>query len=74
MYGRRLHSQLDLLHPDVSRTVRVDQKRQKQGHDAHARAFGVGDLVHVRNYTQGPTWLPGSVTKFNYAGGWKDSP
>ena len=54
----------DLLHPDVGKTVRGSQERQRQGHDAHARTrdFEIGDLVYARNYAQGPTWLPGKVT------------
>ncbi len=48
----------------MSKTVRRSQDRQKQSHDAHARAweFQVDDLVYVRNYGPGPTWLPGKVT------------
>ena len=65
IFGRRPRSQLDLLHPDMSKTVRRSQDRQKQSHDAHARArdFQVDDLVYARNYGSGPPWLPGKVTR-----------
>ena len=63
IFGRRPRSQLDLLHPDMNRTVQRSQDRQKQSHDAHARAreFQVDDLVYARNYRRGPIWLPGMV-------------
>lgn len=63
MYGRKLRTQLDYLHPDLSRQVQQSQDRQKQGHDVHSRLreFSVGDNVYARNYGQGPLWLPGKV-------------
>ena len=63
LYGRRLRSQLDLLHPDLGRRVRQEQDRQKQGHDVRSksREFGVADKVYARNYGSGPLWLSGTV-------------
>ena len=36
-------------------------------HDSHARAkdLTVGQLVMVRNFRQGPRWIPGTVVKQN---------
>ena len=67
MFGRRLHSHFDNLHPDLDNKVRGSQEKQKQAHDAHARVreFKIGDLVYARNYSTGPTWIPGTVTKVN---------
>ena len=63
MFGRRLRSQLDQLQPDLSRTARQGQSRQKLGHDVHSRPrdYQVGDKVYARNYGPGPLWLPGAV-------------
>ena len=63
MYGRRLRSQLDQLHPDLGRKVCQSQDQQKRGHDVRSqvREFKVGDKVYARNYGQGPLWLPGEV-------------
>ncbi len=69
LMGRRLHSHLDQLRPDVSKNVEKHQMTQKYHHDSHAKArsFVIGDTVWVRNYTKsGYKWLPGIVS--NYAG------
>ena len=65
LYGRRLRSQLDQLHPDLGRKVRQSQERQKQGHDvcSQLRKFRVGEKVSACNYGQGPLWLPGEVVR-----------
>ena len=63
MFGRPLRSQLDLLQPDLHARVQGRQGQQKSDHDRHARSreFKCGDLVHVRNFSQGPMWIPGVV-------------
>ena len=65
MFGRRLRSQFDNLHPDLSRKARQTQDQQARGHDVRAKArdFDVGNLVYARNYASGPTWLPGEVVE-----------
>jgi transposase InsO family protein len=60
MFGRPLHSQLDLLQPDIKVKVQGRQEQQKLHHDHHAKSQ-CGDLVHVRNFSQGPMWIPGVV-------------
>ena len=37
MFGRRLHTHFDNLHPDLNNKVRASQEKQKQAHDAHTR-------------------------------------
>ncbi|XP_057674326.1 uncharacterized protein K02A2.6-like [Corythoichthys intestinalis] len=63
--GRKLRSTLDFIHPDFQRKMFFKQEKQKQIHDRHARPRGLdkGDLVFTRNYSSGPTWIPGAVTK-----------
>ena len=63
MFGRRVRSQLDLLRPDVQMRVEARQEQQRLDHDCHARSreLRVGDFVHVRNFNQGPMWVPGIV-------------
>lgn len=63
MFGRPLRSQLDLLQPNIQVKVQSRQERQKSDHDRHARSreFKCGDLVHIRNFGQGPMWIPGVV-------------
>ena len=65
MFGRPLRSQLDLLQPDMHAKVRSHQEQQRSDHDRHARSreFKCGDLVHVRNFNQGPMWVPGVVVQ-----------
>ena len=63
LLGRRPHSQLDLLKPDLLNRVRTTQNKQKQVHDKHAvsRSFEKGNAVYVRNFGQGPEWLAGYI-------------
>lgn len=50
LQGRRLHSALDLMKPDLEGRVLAEQFRQARKHDEHARAreFSVGDTVLPR--------------------------
>ena len=65
MFGRPLRSQLDLMRPSIQSHVMLHQEQQKYGHDKRAkeRNFKPGDLVYVRNFTQGTTWLTGTVVE-----------
>ena len=66
MYGRRVRSHFDLIHPDLGGRVRKNQDCQKQGHDRRSRAreFNVGD---AKNYGPGPAWLPGQAVEVSGA-------
>ena len=60
MFGRKIKTRLDMLHPDLQSKVISHQHRQKNNHDRHHsqfRAFREGEKVYVRNYRNGPNWL-----------------
>ena len=66
LLGRRPHSLIDVMKPDLPKTVRQHQKSQKQCHDDHVmvRSFEVGDSVFVCNFSpQHPhqKWLFGQI-------------
>ena len=66
LMGRRPRSLLDVVRPDLSKTVRQHQESQKRQHDRHAKTwqFSIGDSVFVRNFSQQypqPTWLSGEI-------------
>ena len=63
--NRELRTRLDLLFPNVRRRVEEKQENQMKHHDLHARArdLTVGQRVMVRNFRQGPHWIPGTVVK-----------
>ncbi len=52
------------MHPVVESRVLTSQSRQKSAHDQHAkgRSFNLEEAVYVRNYANGPKWLPGVIT------------
>ena len=66
LLGRRPRSLLDVVRPDLSKTVRQHQESQRQQHDnrARVRGFEIGDSVFVRNFSQQyphPKWLIGQI-------------
>ena len=63
--GRSLRTRLDQLKPDIASRVREQQWNQKRQHDLHSRSrmLTVGDIVWVRNFCDGPTWISGTVVK-----------
>ena len=65
LLGKRLRTRLDLLKPNTAKKVENKQMQQKIKHDriAKQRNFVVGRKVFVRNFGQGPKWLPGEVIK-----------
>ena len=64
LMGRQPRSHLDLMRPQVSSRVHANQFRQKMAHDQRTRnrSFELGDTVFIKNFADGPTWLPGVVT------------
>ncbi|XP_055017905.1 LOW QUALITY PROTEIN: uncharacterized protein K02A2.6-like [Boleophthalmus pectinirostris] len=65
LQGRRLRSTLDLGHPDLRNKVERKQCMQKKHHDklGSGRGFQVGDAVSTRNFSYGPKWVRGFITK-----------
>ena len=63
LMGRRLTASIDRLFPDVSRKVVQKQLQQKNYHDKHItyRPFQVQDRVFIRNYANGPIYVPGVI-------------
>lgn len=60
MFGRRIGTRLDLLHPSPKHTNSKSQ-REKDSR-SKLREFQVGNHVWMRNYLGKPRWLPGVVT------------
>ena len=63
LFGRKVRTHLDHLHPDEAKAVEEQQLKQRVYHDRHAkdRQANVGDPVYVTNFSSGPCWLPGVV-------------
>ena len=61
--GRHLRVAMDLLRPDLESVVAKKQFLQKDNHDGAAtlRKFMVGQWVMVRNFREGPKWVPAIV-------------
>ena len=66
LMGRSLHTRLDLLRPNIGRTVRQSQSReieQKQS-STRIRTFDIGATVMVRSFSgSGPDWVPGVIAQ-----------
>uniref|UniRef100_A0AC34EZC1 Integrase catalytic domain-containing protein n=1 Tax=Panagrolaimus sp. ES5 TaxID=591445 RepID=A0AC34EZC1_9BILA len=61
--GRELRTNLDLLRPQVVKTLGPDEEMEKQFHDQYgtkARSFQVHDLVYARKGKDNP-WFDGTV-------------
>ena len=63
LFGRKVRTHLDHLHPDEAKAVEEQQLKQKVYQDRHAkdRQVNVGDPVYVNNFSSVPCWLPGVV-------------
>ena len=63
LFHRRPRSHLDLLHPDLNSHVQIKQSKQKEQYDSNKKLhqFKSGEKVFVRNFLQGPKWLPGII-------------
>ena len=61
--GQKLRTRLDLLHPDCSTQVRLEQALQKQRADKHryGHVFLLGQRVFAQNYGPGPRWMAGVI-------------
>lgn len=67
LFGRRLRTRLDAIKPSLECRVEARQNQQKASHDRRARdrRFAEGDPVFVRNFRQGPRWLPGLIEQIS---------
>ncbi|XP_064475712.1 uncharacterized protein K02A2.6-like [Ornithodoros turicata] len=62
LMGRRLHTVLDRLHPDMLTEMKDKQEKLMQSGNQRLRSFHLGDAVFIRNYLSGPKWLPRIIT------------
>ena len=62
---RKLRTRFDLLKPDVSKSVNVEQAKQKNNHDrgCQSREYFVGQNVQAHNFCAGPHWAPGIIVE-----------
>jgi hypothetical protein len=62
---RQLRTRLDIMRPDVGKTVEQAQERQQAAYRSsqQTKEFKDGDLVWARNYREGDKWVPASVVK-----------
>ena len=53
------------MKPDVGQRVCWRQAKQKEGkdHNSKLRHFEMGQLVMVKNFRTGPTWVPGIIVQ-----------
>ena len=61
--GRKLKCSLDLIRPDMERSVKEKQRAQQAAHDGKTplRTFQVGDSVYARDYRSQCRWRRGRV-------------
>ena len=66
LMGRRLHSRLDLMKPDLTETVQSKQLKQKLLHDNEKsfRKFSEGDADYIKDFCHAkPKWVSGTIQK-----------
>ena len=65
LFGRKLKTRLDLLHPDLQSKVKSNIARQKEAHDRNTklRQMEIGNRVYVRSFKKGPYWVEGEIYK-----------
>lgn len=64
VFGRKMRTHLDLLHPSLMSKVLKQQENQKVNHDksAKGRDLSVGDQVLAQNFCgRGEKWVPGVI-------------
>ena len=62
--GRDLRTRLHLVSPDIGAHIRDKLIQQNGYHDRHscARELNIGQPVRVRNFREGPSWVPAVVS------------
>ena len=65
LLNRRPKTRLDLLKPDLGRTIETKQRNQKVPHDTHSkdREFEVNNKVLVQNFRGEPKWVEAIVVE-----------
>ena len=63
--NRMLCTCLDLIHPDVERSVNTSQGLQKANYDKKVKVarFVITQHIMAKNFRDGPTWLPGVIVE-----------
>ena len=64
LFGRKMRTHLDLLHPSLMSTVLKQQDNQRVNHDKSAkeRDLNVGDQILAQNFSEkGEKWVPGVI-------------
>ena len=63
--NRMLRTRLDLIQPNVETSVIAAQGMQKANHDKKAKEtkYLIGQNVMVKNFRNGPQWLPGVIVE-----------
>ena len=64
LYGRQLHTRLDLIRPSVSDNVTQKQQKMMDKSSKKCRSFQVGDKVRTRTFSvKGTGWIEGEITE-----------
>ncbi len=63
LQNRHLRSRLDLVRPDLEARILKRQFAQQLQANMHSRSrsFSVGDPIYMRNFGNGPRWIPGTI-------------
>ena len=63
--GRRPGSHLHILRSNVADRVSNKEERQKEGYNwgTVPKSYTVGEVMWIRNFAQGLTWLSGVVAQ-----------
>ena len=64
LMGRLIHTRLDLLHPDTSKTVN-DRQERLINHKKPCK-FKLGDKLYAKNF-HGEKWITVTVIKTNWS-------
>ena len=66
LFKRRLPCRLDLLFPSDQVETKVAHKQEMQRNSRNSKRsinLAPGDLISVRNYAMGPSWIPAEVSR-----------
>ena len=62
---RKLRTRMDLIKPDMNKSVCAEQAKQKSHHDSHSKSheYFVGQNVQAHNFRPGPRWAAGVIVE-----------